>query len=47
MVDIYKKEFVEHLFNRMSMTYGVTNYISSFGFTERWRKQCIREIELG
>jgi demethylmenaquinone methyltransferase/2-methoxy-6-polyprenyl-1,4-benzoquinol methylase len=28
----------------MSKTYGTANYISSFGFTERWRKQCIREI---
>ncbi len=28
----------------MSKTYGITNYISSFGFTERWRKQCVNEI---
>lgn len=29
----------------MSSTYGLTNYLSSFGFTERWRKACIRRIE--
>ncbi len=42
---IYKEEFVENLFNRMSKTYGITNYISSFGFTERWRIQCVNEID--
>jgi len=42
--EIYSTEFVENLFNRMSKTYGVVNYLSSFGFTERWRKQCIDEI---
>ncbi len=44
-MDIYDEKFVENLFNRMSNTYGTTNYISSFGFTERWRKQCVREID--
>jgi ubiquinone/menaquinone biosynthesis methyltransferase len=43
--NIYDEKFVENLFDRMSGTYGLTNYISSFGFTERWRKQCIREID--
>ena len=43
--DIYSKEFVGRLFNRMSKTYGLVNYISSFGFTERWRRQCIDEID--
>lgn len=44
-MDIYDEKFVENLFNRMSKTYGTANYISSFGFTERWRKQCIKEID--
>ena len=44
-MDIYDEKFVENLFNRMSKTYGTANYLSSFGFTERWRKQCIREID--
>jgi len=42
--NIYDEVFVENLFNRMSQTYGMTNYISSFGFTERWRKKCVQEI---
>jgi demethylmenaquinone methyltransferase/2-methoxy-6-polyprenyl-1,4-benzoquinol methylase len=46
-MNIYNEQFVENLFNRMSSTYGTLNYISSFGFTERWRKQCIREIDWG
>ncbi len=41
---IYEDEFVENLFNRMSKTYGLTNYISSFGFTESWRNRCVNEI---
>ncbi len=43
-MDIYDERFVASLFNRMSKTYGLTNYLSSFGFTERWRSQCIAEI---
>lgn len=43
-MDIYDEKFVANLFNRMSKTYGLTNYISSFGFTERWRMQCVKEI---
>ncbi len=46
-MEIYTEEFVETLFNRMSKTYGVANYVSSFGFTERWRRQCVREINWG
>ena len=42
--NIYDPIFVENLFNRMSKTNGLANYISSFGFTERWRKQCVQEI---
>jgi ubiquinone/menaquinone biosynthesis methyltransferase len=43
--DIYDTQYVSGLFDRMSKTYGVVNYLSSFGFTERWRRQCINEIE--
>lgn len=45
--DIYDTQYVSSLFDKMSKTYGITNYISSFGFTERWRKQCVREIDWG
>lgn len=42
--EIYDDNFVKSLFDRMSKTYGITNYISSFGFTERWRKKCVKGI---
>lgn len=32
------------MFDRMSKTYGVANYITSFGFTERWRRQCLEDL---
>jgi len=41
MADIYEKAFVQSLFNEMASTYGLTNLISSFGFCERWRRQCV------
>lgn len=42
--EIYDDNFVKSLFDRMSKTYGITNYISSVGFTERWRKKCVKGI---
>ncbi len=42
--NMYEANYVSRLFDKMSTTYGITNYISSFGFTERWRKQCVKEI---
>ena len=30
----------------MSSSYANMNYITSFGFSERWRRQCIAEIEI-
>lgn len=43
--DIYEPRFVSDLFDRMSGTYGAVNYLSSFGFSERWRKQCVRQLD--
>ncbi|MDR2205869.1 MAG: class I SAM-dependent methyltransferase [Flavobacteriaceae bacterium] len=37
--NIYNPEFVKRLFNRMSRSYERMNYITSFGFSIRWRKQ--------
>ncbi len=42
--DIYDPQFVKGMFDRMSKTYGLTNYIASFGFTDRWRRQCINDL---
>lgn len=41
---MYDPGYVSSLFDRMSKTYGVVNYLSSFGFTERWRRQCIQAL---
>src|SRR5262245_27095966 len=37
----YESEFVRELFGDMASSYGVTNLVSSFGFCQRWREQCI------
>jgi len=41
---IYEPEYIKSLFDKMSKTYGLANYISSFGFTERWRAACLRNL---
>ncbi len=46
MKDIYDPTFVNALFNEMSATYGIVNFISSFGFCARWRRQCVAQIPL-
>jgi demethylmenaquinone methyltransferase/2-methoxy-6-polyprenyl-1,4-benzoquinol methylase len=43
-VDISNPAYVRDLFDRVSNTYGYTNYLASFGFTERWRKQCLERL---
>ena len=42
--DLYSSDFVAGLFDSMSSTYGLTNYVTSFGFTERWRHRCIEQL---
>ncbi len=37
--NIYNPEFVKGLFNRMSSSYERMNYITSFGFSIRWRRE--------
>ena len=46
MKEIYDPKFVESLFDNMSGSYSKMNYITSFGFSERWRRQCVEEIEI-
>ena len=43
--DIYDTGFVSRLFDRMAQTYGVTNYLSSFGFSEIWRRRCVDRVD--
>lgn len=39
--DIYDPEFVKGVFDRCSDRYIAFSLICSFGFTERWRRQCV------
>jgi demethylmenaquinone methyltransferase/2-methoxy-6-polyprenyl-1,4-benzoquinol methylase len=42
----YDEQYVAHLFDRMSPTYDAINLISSFGFSESWRAQCVRNLSI-
>ena len=44
--NLYNPKFVESLFDKMSSSYERMNYIASFGFSERWRNQCVNSIEI-
>jgi ubiquinone/menaquinone biosynthesis C-methylase UbiE len=39
--DIYDAQFVKGVFDRCSGRYITFSLICSFGFTERWRRQCV------
>ena len=41
MPDIYDPAFVKGVFDRCSDRYITFSLICSFGFTERWRRQCV------
>lgn len=43
--NIYNPEFVKTLFNKMSTSYERMNYITSFGFSIRWRSQFLRVLD--
>ncbi len=43
---IYEPLFVRNLFDEMSATYATVNWVSSFGFCERWRRQCVEQVEM-
>ncbi|MEZ0610144.1 class I SAM-dependent methyltransferase [Fibrella sp. WM1] len=42
--NIYEPAYVKRLFNRMSGSYERMNFITSFGFSIRWRNQFIRRL---
>ena len=46
MSNLYNPKFVEDLFDRMSGSYELMNYYSSFGFSDKWRKQFVNEIDI-
>jgi demethylmenaquinone methyltransferase/2-methoxy-6-polyprenyl-1,4-benzoquinol methylase len=41
MADIYDPQFVKAVFDRCSEKYITFSLVCSFGFTERWRRQCV------
>ena len=43
--NIYNPEYVKGLFNRMSSSYERMNYITSFGFSIRWRTQFLNSFK--
>ncbi len=45
MENIYHPQFVKDLFNRMSASYERMNFITSFGFSLRWRRQFIQPLK--
>lgn len=44
--DIYDPAFVKGVFDRCSTAYISFSWIFSLGFTERWRKQCVKALAL-
>jgi len=42
--DIYDSGYIRTLFDRMSSSYDRMNYIFSFGFSHRWRRQFLEHI---
>ncbi|MEL6687269.1 MAG: class I SAM-dependent methyltransferase [Pseudomonadota bacterium] len=42
--DIYDPSFVKDVFDRCSETYILFSSVMSFGFTERWRRQCSESL---
>lgn len=44
--DIYDSDYIEALFDEMSGSYERVNYITSFGFSARWRKQLVRRLPI-
>ena len=42
--NIYDIAFIKDVFDKCSSKYIWFSYICSFGFTERWRKQCISKL---
>lgn len=46
MADIYEASFVKNLFDKMSGSYARMNYITSFGFSVKWRRQCVNALDI-
>jgi demethylmenaquinone methyltransferase / 2-methoxy-6-polyprenyl-1,4-benzoquinol methylase len=42
----YDQHYIAQLFDQMGPSYDATNVISSFGFSELWRAQCVGNLQL-
>ncbi len=43
-INIYNPQYVKELFDKMSGSYERVNYITSFGFSLRWRRQFLKHF---
>jgi len=46
MKEYFDPKYVEELFDDMSSSYAKVNYITSFGFSERWRRQFVKDFDI-
>lgn len=46
MADIYDAKYIEELFDEMSKSYEKVNYVTSFGFSKRWRSQFVGNAQI-
>lgn len=46
MDDIYDLDYLKDLFDKMAESYDRMNYITSFGFSQRWRRQFVERAEI-
>ena len=42
----YDQQYITQLFDQMGPSYNATNVVSSFGFSEIWRAQCVGNLTL-
>jgi demethylmenaquinone methyltransferase/2-methoxy-6-polyprenyl-1,4-benzoquinol methylase len=42
----YDQQYIAQLFDQMGPSYDATNVVSSFGFSEMWRAQCVSNLQL-
>lgn len=42
----YNEQYVAQLFDQMGPSYDAMNLITSFGFSEIWRAQCVRNLNI-
>jgi ubiquinone/menaquinone biosynthesis methyltransferase len=46
MADIYDTKYIEELFDEMAKSYEKVNYVTSFGFSKRWRRQFVENARI-